>query len=98
MKNNKGKTALITGASAGIGYEIAKFFARDGVNLVLVARGKELLESIKTELEKQYGIHVETIAMDLSKAGKASELYQMYKITSIQIICDAFHGDSSYRA
>ena len=97
MKNNKGKTALITGASAGIGYKIAKFFARDGVNLVLVALRKEL-ESIKTELEKQYGIHVETIAMDLSKAGKASELYQMYKITSIQIICDAFHGDSSYRA
>ena len=97
MKNNKGKTALITGASAGIGYEIAKLFARDGVNLVLVVLRKEL-ESIKTELEKQYGIHVETIAMDLSKAGKASELYQMYKITSIQIICDAFHGDSSYRA
>ena len=97
MKNNKGKTALITGASAGIGYEIAKFFARDGVNLVLVALRKEL-ESIKTELEKQYGIHVETIAMDLSKAGKASELYQMCKITSIQIVCHAFHGGSSCRA
>ena len=97
MKNNKGKTALITGASEGIGYKIAKFFARDGVNLVLVALRKEL-ESIKTELEKQYGIHVETIAMDLSKAGKASELYQMCKINRIQIVCDAFHGGSSCRA
>ena len=96
MKNNKGKTALITGASAGIGYKIAKFFARDGVNLVLVALRKEL-ESIKTELEKQYGIHVETIAMDLSGSGKASELYQMCKITCIQISCYAFHGGSSCR-
>ena len=97
MKNNKGKTALITGASAGIGYKIAKLFVRYVFNLVLVARRKELA-SIKTELEKQYGTHVETIAMDLSGSGKASELYQMCKINRIQIVCDAFHGGSSCRA
>ncbi|MCF2487782.1 SDR family oxidoreductase [Dyadobacter sp. CY347] len=96
MKNNKGKTALITGASTGIGYEIAKLFARDGVNLVLVARRKELLERIKTELEQQYSIHVETIAMDLCKTGKASELYQMCKLKNLRLdflVNNAGYGD-----
>ena len=55
MKNNKGKTALITGASGGIGYEIAKLSAKDGINLILVARRKELLEKIRVEF-KPYGI------------------------------------------
>ena len=73
---------MITGASAGISYEIAKLFAKDGVNLVLVARRKELLESIKTGLEQQYSIHVETIAIDCPRL---AELLNCTRCASLKI-------------
>ena len=96
MENNKGKTALITGASSGIGYEIAKLFARDGINLVLVARRKELLGSIKTELVKQYDINVCIIDFDLSERGKPAELYEFCKLKNIKVdflVNNAGYGD-----
>ena len=46
------KTALVTGASGGIGLEFAKLFAKQKINLVLVARNKELLEKIANDLSK----------------------------------------------
>src|ERR1051326_4201260 len=58
-------TTLITGASGGIGYELAKLFARDHHNLVLVARSAEKLGQVATEL-KTYGVTVKTIALDLA--------------------------------
>ena len=83
---NKGKTALITGASGGIGYEIAKLFAKDGINLVLAARRKELLQTIKIELEKQYGITVYCIDIDLSIQGKTAELHELCRIKNLRLI------------
>src|SRR3981189_1482485 len=59
------KTALITGASGGIGYELAKLFAGDHCNLVLVARNAERLSQIAGELAGQFGIKVKTVALDL---------------------------------
>ena len=59
-------TALITGASNGIGYELAKVHASNGDNLVLVARNKNKLDELKIELEKQFKITVYTIGKDLS--------------------------------
>ena len=58
-------TVLITGASGGIGYELAKLFARDRHNLVLVARSAEKLTQVAAELQKN-GVTVKTIALDLS--------------------------------
>jgi short-subunit dehydrogenase len=58
-------TVLITGASGGIGYELAKLFARDHHNLVLVARSADKLAQIATELQA-HGITVKTIALDLA--------------------------------
>ena len=58
-------TALITGASGGIGYELAKFLARDRHNLVLVARSADKLTQVADELQKQ-GITVRTIPIDLA--------------------------------
>ena len=58
-------TALITGASGGIGYELAKLFARDHHNLVLVARSADKLAQVATELQSQ-GVTVKTIALDLA--------------------------------
>jgi short-subunit dehydrogenase len=58
-------TALITGASGGIGYELAKLFARDHHNLVLVARSGDKLAQVATELQA-HGVTVKTIALDLA--------------------------------
>jgi uncharacterized protein len=66
--------ALVTGASAGIGAEIATELARRGHGLVLVARRKPRLEELADELIGTYGIRVETIACDLSKAAARGRL------------------------
>ena len=50
--------ALITGASKGIGLELAKLFAKDGYSLVMVARSNDLLEKLKEEFTKEYGVDV----------------------------------------
>jgi uncharacterized protein len=59
-------TVLITGASGGIGYELAKLFARDGHNLVLVARSTDKLAQVAIELQAA-GVTVKTIALDLAE-------------------------------
>lgn len=58
--------ALITGGSSGLGYELAKLFANDGINLVLVARNDKGLKKVKDILEKEYNIKVLTYSCDLS--------------------------------
>jgi short-subunit dehydrogenase len=69
------RTALITGASSGIGREFAKLLARDCSTLVLVARRRDRLEELKQELEKTFPITVKVISHDLSKAGAAHDIY-----------------------
>lgn len=64
VMENHHQYALITGATEGIGYELAKLFAKDGYNLVIVARSQNELDSVALEL-KQYGIQVITCARDL---------------------------------
>ncbi len=66
-----GKTALITGASSGIGQAFAHLLAKKGMNLVLVARSESKLKMLASELEHQYDIQAEVITADLSteKAG-----------------------------
>ena len=61
------QTVLITGASGGIGYEMAKLFARDHHNLVLVARSGDRLAQVAAEFQR-YGVTVKTVALDLSEA------------------------------
>jgi hypothetical protein len=63
--NTSMSTVLMTGASGGIGYELAKLFARDHHNLVLVARSADKLAQVATELQA-HGITVKTIALDLA--------------------------------
>ncbi|HIT91111.1 MAG TPA: SDR family oxidoreductase [Candidatus Merdenecus merdavium] len=60
------KTALITGASSGLGLEFAKIYAKQGYHLVLVARNEGKLYSLKSELEKKYQATVHVFAKDLS--------------------------------
>jgi uncharacterized protein len=85
MTTQPKQTALITGASGGIGLDLAREFAKDGYNLVLVARSKDKLEALATDFTKQYTISVAVIAKDLSKASVPDELYNELKTLGIQI-------------
>jgi uncharacterized protein len=70
------KTALITGASSGIGYELAQLFARDRYNLVLVARSADKLKQIADEFTRQFGISVKIIPLDLSLPDAPTKVFQ----------------------
>lgn len=70
-----GNTALITGSSSGIGYELAKIHAEHGDNLVLVARSKNKLDELKSEIEEKNKVRVYTIVKDLSVPDAAREVY-----------------------
>jgi short-subunit dehydrogenase len=76
MFNYKGKTALITGASSGIGEAFADILAARGMNLVLVARSIDKLYELAEELSEQYSIRARVIPADLSREGAAQEVYQ----------------------
>lgn len=92
MKN----TALITGASNGIGLELARIHASKGGDLVLVARNKSKLDELKNELEKEFKIVVYTIGKDLSAINSAREVYYETNNQNIQIdilINNAGFGD-----
>ncbi len=78
------KYALITGATSGIGKELAKLFANDGYNLVIAARDQSELDSTASKL-KAGGIDVITISKDLFKQGAAAELYSEVKDKGIEI-------------
>ena len=81
MKN----VALITGASTGIGKEFANIHAEKGGDLIIVARSKDKLEKIKTELEKKYSVEVLVIAKDLGLSEAPKEIYEEIKSTGIEI-------------
>ena len=78
-------TALITGASSGIGTEFARYHARKGGDLVIVARRHEPLEALKEELEAAHGVSVTVIAQDVGTPEKATELYKAVKAKGIEI-------------
>lgn len=69
-----GTTALVTGASSGIGKAYAKAIAKEGLNLGLVARREALLNELASALTSEHGITVHTIAQDLSQADAADRV------------------------
>ena len=88
------KTAVITGASSGIGTEFAKCFARSGYHLILSARRTDRLLELKKELERNYGITCETITADLSKEEECLLLYGEIEHRRIHVfINNAGFGD-----
>ncbi|TKT86506.1 SDR family NAD(P)-dependent oxidoreductase [Dyadobacter frigoris] len=92
-------TALITGASSGIGLELAKIHASKGGDLVLVARNKAKLDQLKSELVQTYGISVSIIVIDLSAEGSAKKIYDRTTVEKIQIDClinNAGFGDFGF--
>ena len=79
------QTALITGASGGIGYELAKLFSRDRYNLVLVARSGDKLNQVAAELQGQCSVTVKVIALDLVAGGAPSFLFDQLQGEGIEI-------------
>jgi short-subunit dehydrogenase len=72
----KGKTALITGASSGIGFQYAEEFARRGANVILVARRESQLNKLAAQLKKDFGVEAHVIAMDLATLDAGKNLMQ----------------------
>jgi uncharacterized protein len=70
-----GKTALVTGASSGLGVDFSRELAALGCRLVLVARREDRLKQVQTEIQQRYGVHVMVVALDLSDAGAPQVLY-----------------------
>src|SRR4051812_38195986 len=70
----EGQTALITGASMGIGVDLAECFAQDGYDLILTARSESALQSVAERLSSSFGIKAIAIALDLGQHGGGSLL------------------------
>ena len=88
--------ALITGASSGIGYELAKLFAQDGCDLVLVARDTEALNRIAEQLTASAAIAVTVIATDLARPDAAAELIE--ELTHRQIEVEILVNNAGFGA
>ena len=79
------KTALITGATSGIGLELAKIFAKDNVNLLLVARNEQKLSEIKLEFEQKYKIKVDFLSLDLSILENIKKINNYVNDSNLQV-------------
>ena len=87
-------TALITGASSGIGYELAKLFAKDKHNLVLVARSESKLAQFADDLRRQFGVAVTPVALDLTNANAPQLLFE--RLQSARIGIDVLVNNAGY--
>ena len=79
------KTALVTGASSGLGVDFARQLAARGANLVLVARRQEQLCSVAAEIEKEYAVSARPIVMDLAEPAAPQALYDALKQVDAQV-------------
>lgn len=94
MENEK--FALITGATSGIGYELARLFAKDNYNLVLVARNESNLTQTASELKEVSDVTIHTISADLFQPDGAKQVYEKTKelgITIDVLVNDAGQGE-----
>lgn len=78
-------TALITGASSGIGLELSRIFADHGYDLVLVARNEEKLNALAEELQKKHGITALVLSMDLTDPNVSRKLFDLINNKGIHI-------------
>lgn len=79
------KTALITGASSGIGLELAHEFAKNGHDLVLVARSKQKLAELANTIESKYAVKAQVLSKDLSNPDSAAEVFDWCQSNNIHV-------------
>jgi short-subunit dehydrogenase len=79
------KTALVTGASGGIGKSLAEQFAKDGINLIIAARSLERLEELARDWRTKYAVEVTPVRSDLAQIGGARQLYNAIAERGISI-------------
>ena len=89
---NRNKYALITGATSGIGYELAKLFAADSYNLILVARNKERLQEVTDQLKQSFSVEITPMQKDLFHPGAAEELYD--EVNQMGIVVNVLVNDA----
>ncbi|MDQ4141865.1 MAG: SDR family NAD(P)-dependent oxidoreductase, partial [Bacteroidota bacterium] len=86
METVQNQTVLITGASSGIGYELARLFARDNYHVIMVAHHVDKLDHAAWQLQSEFsGVRLNTIALDLSKDDAASRLFDHVRQQGWQI-------------
>jgi len=88
------KTALITGASSGIGKETAFVYAKNNYNLILVARRLENLKKIKQDIENRHQVSITIFDMDLAKLNSAEELFK--KVTNTNLKVDVLINNAGF--
>ena len=81
----EGKTALVTGASSGLGVEFARELARQGARLVLVARREDRLKLVQADLQTRLGATVSIVILDLGDPDNPKALYDLLKKQSIAV-------------
>jgi short-subunit dehydrogenase len=89
-----GKTALITGASEGIGRELARIFAREGYDLVLVARNEEKLNGLAGEVSSRCSVSARVIAKDLSSRAAPEEIFE--ELADDGVVIDTLVNNAGY--
>jgi len=85
MKIKYGSTALITGASSGIGKAYAYACAREGLDTILVARRKDILEQIAGDIAEKNKVKSHVIVQDLTEGDAAEKIYQEVKRQKLQV-------------
>jgi len=90
----RGQTALVTGASGGIGVDLAECFARDGYDLILTARSEGLLKDVAARLAREHGVTATPIAIDLGAASGGQRLAE--KIAGQGLTADVLVNNAGY--
>ncbi len=85
MANRSGKTALVTGASVGIGRDLAEIFSREGHDLVLVSRSENQLHALAEKIRGERGVNVRVIVKDLALPGAGQEVYDQVGAAGIAV-------------
>ncbi|MCE1253025.1 MAG: SDR family oxidoreductase [Anaerolineae bacterium] len=95
MENNNKKTALITGATSGIGAEFARYLAQEGYNLILTGRRESIIRAFAAELEQKFGIQAKVFIVELSDPAGVDALINSVTTEQIDyLINNAGFGDT----
>ncbi|MFZ2469329.1 MAG: SDR family NAD(P)-dependent oxidoreductase, partial [Parvibaculum sedimenti] len=92
--DQKTRTALVTGASAGIGRELALVFAEHGFDLVLVARRKERLEALAQEVQGKFGVKAHIMTIDLANPAAPRQIFD--EMARRHIMVDALVNNAGF--